>query len=176
MALERMGEKSAGNIIRNIENSQEESAAARASQRWAFASWASARRCSWRKQFGSLDRSPRASLDELQEAEEVGPKVAESVYQFFHEPHNRELIDRLRAAGLQFTYQSKRPTGGPLKGMTFVLTGTLPNMSREEATTADRSGRRQSERRGQPEDQLRDRWRGRRLEARQSQESRHHRH
>ncbi len=70
---------------------------------------------------------------ELQQAEEVGPKVAENVFQFFREPRNQELIERLRAAGLQFEYQSTRPKAGPLHGLTFVLTGTLPNLSREEA-------------------------------------------
>jgi DNA ligase (NAD+) len=69
----------------------------------------------------------------LQEAEEVGPKVAEAVADFFREPHNRELVERLRAAGLQFTYHTKRARAGPLQGLTFVLTGTLPNLSREEA-------------------------------------------
>ena len=49
------------------------------------------------------------------------------------EPPNQELIERLRAAGLQFEYQSTRPKAGPLQGLTFVLTGTLPNLSREEA-------------------------------------------
>ena len=63
----------------------------------------------------------------------MGPKVAESVFQFFREPRNQELIERLRAAGLQFEYQSTRPKAGPLHGLTFVLTGTLPNLSREEA-------------------------------------------
>ena len=83
--------------------------------------------------FASLDAISKASLEELQQAEEVGPKVAESIFQFFREPLNQELIDRLRAAGLQFTYQSTRPKTGPLHGLTFVLTGTLPNLSREEA-------------------------------------------
>ena len=70
---------------------------------------------------------------DLKEAEEVGPKVAESIFQFFREPRNRELVDRLRAAGLQFTYESRRPKAGPLKGLVFVLTGALPNLSRDEA-------------------------------------------
>ena len=52
---------------------------------------------------------------------------------FFQVQGNRELSDRLRSAGLQFTYESTRPKAGPLKGMTFVLTGSLPTMSREEA-------------------------------------------
>ena len=71
--------------------------------------------------------------EELQEAEEVGPKVAEAVVDFFREPHNRDLVDRLRQAGLQFTYRSTRPKAGPLKGRTVVLTGTLPTLSREDA-------------------------------------------
>ena len=84
--------------------------------------------------FGGMDRIAQASVDELQRAEEVGPKVAESVYQFFHEPRNQELVERLRAAGLKFEYEAKRKKGGPFAGMTFVLTGSLPNLSREEAT------------------------------------------
>ena len=72
-------------------------------------------------------------MEELQRAEEVGPKVAESIFQFFREPRNQELVERLRAAGLQFEYAVQRRKGGPLPGLTFVLTGTLPNLSREEA-------------------------------------------
>ena len=96
--------------------------------------------------FGSLDAIAQASVEELQRAEEVGPKVAESIYQFFREPRNQELVERLRAAGLQFEYAVQRRSGGPLQGLTFVLTGTLPNLSREEAKAPDRSGRRQGER------------------------------
>ena len=66
--------------------------------------------------FGGMDAIAQASLEELQQAEEVGPKVAESIFQFFREPRNRELIDRLRAAGHQFEYQSTRPKTGPLHG------------------------------------------------------------
>jgi DNA ligase (NAD+) len=68
----------------------------------------------------------------LQAAEEVGPKVANSIRRFFDEPHNAELVSRLKAAGLQFEHVKKR-TVGPLAGKTFVLTGTLPVWSREEA-------------------------------------------
>jgi DNA ligase (NAD+) len=74
-----------------------------------------------------------AGAEELQDAPEVGPKVAESVFQFFREPRNQELVNRLRAAGLRFEYQSARPSGGALDGLTFVLTGTLPTLTREEA-------------------------------------------
>ena len=63
----------------------------------------------------------------------MGPKVAHSIRQFFHEPRNRELVERLRAAGLQFEQAIQRKAVGPLHGKTFVLTGTLPNLAREEA-------------------------------------------
>ena len=83
--------------------------------------------------FGDLDKIAAADEEELQRAEEVGPKVSQSIRRFFHEKRNRDLIDRLREEGLPFKYQAKRKAGGPLAGMTFVLTGTLPDMSREEA-------------------------------------------
>ncbi len=71
-------------------------------------------------------------MDKLQTAEEVGPKVAQTIVRFFAEPRNRELVERLRQAGLEFTHERKH-RGGALTGKTFVLTGTLPNWSREEA-------------------------------------------
>lgn len=83
--------------------------------------------------FGSLDVIAAADMDELQRAEEVGPKVAHSIRQFFAEPRNRELVERLRKAGLQFTHRRKAKQGGPLHGLTFVLTGTLPNLTRDGA-------------------------------------------
>jgi len=91
--------------------------------------------------FGSLDVIAAAGPTDLQQAAEVGPKVAESIAQFFREPRNRELVERLRAAGLQFTYHSTKPKGGPLTGLTFVLTGTLPTLSRDGAKAAiERAG------------------------------------
>ena len=83
--------------------------------------------------FSSMAAIASASLNDLQMADEVGPKVAEAVVEFFQEPRNRELVDRLRNAGLEFTYGSTRPKEGPLKNMTFVLTGALPTLSRDEA-------------------------------------------
>src|SRR5262249_2335113 len=79
------------------------------------------------------DKIANATSEELQFAEEVGPKVAESIFQFFREPQNRELLERLRLAGLRFEYESRRRAGGPLKGMTFVLTGVLPHLTPEDA-------------------------------------------
>ena len=83
--------------------------------------------------FGSLDAIEHADRAALQRVEEVGPKVSDSIRRFFDESHNRELVERLRAAGLQFTYEVRRKPGGKLEGKTFVLTGTLPNLTREEA-------------------------------------------
>ena len=83
--------------------------------------------------FGSLDTMMSANIDELQKADEVGPKVAHSIVTFFAEPRNRELVERLRTAGLQFTQERRHKEGGPLTGFTFVLTGALPNLTREDA-------------------------------------------
>jgi DNA ligase (NAD+) len=84
--------------------------------------------------FASLDELMEASEERLMQVEEVGPKIAASIRRFFAEPHNRALIGRLREAGLNFRSTEKKVEGGPLAGMTFVLTGTLPNLTREEAT------------------------------------------
>jgi DNA ligase (NAD+) len=83
--------------------------------------------------FGSLDAIAAAGQDELTAAPEVGPKVAESIHRFFREPRNQALVERLREAGLKFEHKVTRKKGGPLEGLTFVLTGTLPSMTREEA-------------------------------------------
>jgi DNA ligase (NAD+) len=133
VSLERMAEKSAGNVIRNIEKSKE-CPLPRILTALGIRFVGERTAVFLAEAFGSLDRIAQAGVDELQRAEEVGPKVAESVYEFFHEPRNQELVERLRAAGLKFAYQSTRKKGGPLAGKTFVLTGTLPNLSREDAT------------------------------------------
>ncbi len=83
--------------------------------------------------FGTLDAIAAADPARLQAAEEVGPKVAESIRGFFSEPHNRELVERLRGAELRFTEESRGPQIGSLTGKTFVLTGTLPSLTREDA-------------------------------------------
>jgi DNA ligase (NAD+) len=132
MSLERMGKKSVGNILRNIENSKK-NPLPRVLNALGIRFVGERTAVFLAEQFGDMDSLMSAELDDLQSAEEVGPIVAESVYQFFREPRNVELIQRLRDAGLQFTYQSTRPKSGPLKGMTFVLTGTLQSMSREDA-------------------------------------------
>jgi DNA ligase (NAD+) len=132
LSLERMGPKSAANVLRNIENSKR-NLLPRVIGALGIRFVGERTAIFLAEEFSSMDAIAAASVEELQRAEEVGPKVAESVYQFFHEPHNQELLDRLRAAGLQFTYASTRPKNGPLHGLTFVLTGTLPSLSREQA-------------------------------------------
>jgi DNA ligase (NAD+) len=132
-ALERMGAKSAGNLIRNIKKSKE-NPLPRVITALGIRFVGERTAVFLAEAFGSLDRIAEATLEELQRAEEVGPKVAQSIYQFFREPRNYELVERLRAAGLQFQHESRRRKGGPLEGLTFVLTGTLPHLSREEAT------------------------------------------
>lgn len=130
-ALDRMGKKSAANVIRNIENSRQ-NLLPRVIQALGIRFVGERTALFLAEEFGELDRIAAAKPEELQGAEEVGPKVAESIYEFFREPRNQELVERLRAAGLQFEYKTRRRHGGPLAGLTFVLTGTLA-MSREEA-------------------------------------------
>lgn len=83
--------------------------------------------------FGSLDALREADEAQLQQATEVGPKVAQSIRRWFAEERNRAVVERLRGAGLTFTHQKVDRSGGPLAGLTFVLTGTLPSLSREQA-------------------------------------------
>ena len=82
--------------------------------------------------FGSLDAIMAASQDELLKAEGIGPVVASTIHEFFAMEKNRALVEELRAAGLQFTAE-KKTVGTALEGQTFVLTGTLPTLTREEA-------------------------------------------
>jgi DNA ligase (NAD+) len=82
--------------------------------------------------FGSMDALMEASANELEAVNEVGPRVAQAIIEFFAEPKNRALVERLREAGLTFIAE-KRVTTSTLEGLTFVLTGTLPNLTREIA-------------------------------------------
>ena len=132
LSLERMGPKSAANILRNIENSKSNPLPrVLTALGIRFVGERTAELLA--EEFGGMDTIAAVGVEALQEAPEVGPKVAESVFQFFREPRNQELVRRLRAAGLRFEYQSARPSGGAVEGLTFVLTGTLPTLTREEA-------------------------------------------
>ncbi|HSR05563.1 MAG TPA: NAD-dependent DNA ligase LigA [Bryobacteraceae bacterium] len=132
MGLERMGKKSAEKVLANIDASRRAPlprilnglgipfVGERTGQFLA-------------EEFGDLDKIASADEDELQKAEEVGPKVSASIHRFFRERHNHALIEKLRAAGFSFTHAIKKREGGPLAGKTLVLTGTLPNLARDEA-------------------------------------------
>jgi len=130
--LEHMGVKSAGNVIRNIDRSRQ-NPLPRVITALGIRFVGERTANFLAEAFGSMDAIEHASFEELQLAEEVGPKVAETVVQFFSEPSNRELVGRLRQAGLQFFYASTRPKAGPLHGKTLVITGTLATLSRDEA-------------------------------------------
>jgi len=85
--------------------------------------------------FGSIDAIEAASIEELQEIEGVGERIAESVHFFFGQKINRGIVERLRDADVVLTAPKRaRALAGKLAGKTFVLTGTLPTMTREEAT------------------------------------------
>lgn len=87
--------------------------------------------------FGDLDAIREASVERLQAVPEIGPVVAASIRSWCDAPRHRALLERLRAAGLTFTGEKKAAAEpGPLAGQTFVITGTLARMSREEATAA----------------------------------------
>src|SRR5882757_9476678 len=131
LKLERMGEKSAENVLREIQASKKlplerviyglgiRFVGERTAQFLA-------------EHFGSLDAIMEASAEQLEEVNEVGPRIAESISEFFADEHNRKLVSDLRKAGLTFTGQ-KKEKGTKLAGKTFVLTGTLARHSRDEA-------------------------------------------
>jgi DNA ligase (NAD+) len=131
LKLERMGEKSAENVLGEVEASKNlplerviyglgiRMVGERTAQFLA-------------EHFGSLDAIMNASAEELEEVNEVGPRIAESIVEFFADEHNRKLVDDLREAGLKFKGQ-KKEKGTKLAGKTFVLTGTLERHTRDEA-------------------------------------------
>jgi DNA ligase (NAD+) len=134
--LERMGEKSAANLVAALEKSKHTTL-----DRFIFAlgirevGEATARGLA--AHFGSLDALMAADADALMQVPDVGPKVAEHVSAFFAQPHNREVIQALREAGVRWEEHepAARPSDEdqPLAGCTYVLTGTLSSMTRDEA-------------------------------------------
>jgi DNA ligase (NAD+) len=132
-ALPRMADKSAANVVAAIAESRSTTLA-----RFIFAlgirhvGEATARDLA--AHFGSLAALLGATTDELLAVRDVGPVLAEAIHDFFAEPHNREVIDALVAAGVRWKEgPPQRAAAGPLTGRTFVLTGTLPSLSRDEA-------------------------------------------
>jgi len=131
LELERIGEKSADALLKEIEESKKRPLARvifglgirfvgeRTAQLLSDA-------------FGSMDALQKAEKEELERVHEVGPRVAEAVYDFFRVDKNLQMLRKLKDAGLQFTAE-KKATSNTLGGRTFVLTGALPNLSREAA-------------------------------------------
>jgi DNA ligase (NAD+) len=132
--LERMAEKSASNILAAIEHSKQTSLA-----RFIYAlgirNVGEATAKDLARHFGNLEALLAAHAEQLLAVPDVGPIVAQSISDFFAEPHNREVIAALRAAGVSWPEAEARQAAlqTALSGKTFVLTGTLPNMSREDA-------------------------------------------
>ncbi|HWP18905.1 MAG TPA: NAD-dependent DNA ligase LigA [Burkholderiaceae bacterium] len=132
--LDRMAVKSAQNLVQALEKSKQTTL-----PRFLFAlgirhvGEATAKDLA--RHFGKLDRIMDASVDELLQVPEVGPVVAHSIRTFFEQPHNREVVEQLRAAGVIWEETDGRSPAGPqpLAGLTFVLTGTLPTLTREDA-------------------------------------------
>ncbi len=133
-ALDRMGRKSALNLVAQIEKSKQQPLPRVISALGIrFVGERTAQFLA--RAFPSMDALMAASEDELQRAEEIGPKVARSIRDFFADEQNVALVERLRSAGLQFTYDAPQPMAQVegVAGRTFVLTGTLPNLTRDEA-------------------------------------------
>ncbi|MBN1224023.1 MAG: NAD-dependent DNA ligase LigA [Candidatus Aminicenantes bacterium] len=132
VALERMGSKSSNNLLEEIEKSKH-----RSLDRLIFA--LGIRHVGERtaqalaSQFGEIDTLAKAPLETLQEIQDVGPKVAESLVFFFEQPKNIELLNQLKSAGVNFFSKIRKIKTGPLADKTFVLTGKLEGFTREEA-------------------------------------------
>lgn len=131
--LERMGQKSAENLLEALERSKETTL-----QRFLFAlgirEVGEVTAGALADYFGDLDALADADVETLQQVPDVGPVVAEHVAAFFRQAHNLEVIKELRDAGIRWKAKPfARPAGGPLAGKTFVLTGTLESLTRQQA-------------------------------------------
>ncbi|MFO7322686.1 MAG: NAD-dependent DNA ligase LigA [Chloroflexota bacterium] len=84
--------------------------------------------------YGSIEALEKASVEELQDIEGIGPVLAPGIANWFADPFNRQLLDKMRAAGVNMRAEEKQKKSNSLDGLTFVLTGTLPNLTRDEAT------------------------------------------
>jgi len=130
LGLERIGDKTAQNVLDNIEASK-----SRPLTHVLFAlgiryvGYQTAELLA--RAFGSMDQLREASLEQIENVEGVGPKIAESVYAWFHEPDNLRMVDKLGAAGVNMT-EDAATLSGPLAGLTIVVTGRLEHQSRAQ--------------------------------------------
>jgi DNA ligase (NAD+) len=134
--LERMAEKSATNLVKALQKSKETTLA-----RFIYAlgihDVGETTAQTLANHFGSLDKLQKARQEQLIEIPDIGPAVSESILHFFAQAHNREVIEKLQAAGIHWpAIKVKSDAELPLKDQTFVVTGTLASMSRDEAKTA----------------------------------------
>ncbi|TCV90151.1 NAD-dependent DNA ligase LigA [Sulfurirhabdus autotrophica] len=132
--LERMAEKSASNILQAIEHSKN-TTLARFIYALGIRNVGETTAKDLARHFGSLDKLMEADEAMLQQMPDVGPVVAQSIVQFFRETHNREVVEQMRAAGVKWEEGQGwvAPPENAISGKSFVLTGTLPNLSREGA-------------------------------------------
>jgi DNA ligase (NAD+) len=130
--LDRMGKKSANKVVRNIDASRKQPMA-RVLNGLGIPFVGERTAQFLAGHFGDLDEIANAAPETLQEVNEIGPKVSDSIRQYFAEKRNRELLAQLRVAGLQFKGPKQVEKQGALSGLTFVLTGTLPTLTREDA-------------------------------------------
>lgn len=132
LSLERIGEKTAQSLLQQIERSKKAPLdRVLLGLGIRFVGERTAKFLA--DEFGTLDALMAASAEELERVQEIGPRISTAILEFFGVPANRELIEKLRAAGLNFAAERKK-ISSKLSGLTFVLTGTLPNLSREEAS------------------------------------------
>ena len=134
VALERMGDKSAVNLVAALDQSKR-TTLARFLYALGIRQVGEATAKDLARHFGALDRVMEASVEQLLEVRDVGPVVAQSIRTFFEQPHNREVVEQLRAAGIAWDEHDGQGdlSPKPLAGKTVVLTGTLPTLSREQA-------------------------------------------
>jgi DNA ligase (NAD+) len=133
VALERMGEKSAQNLLANLEKSKS-TTLPRFLYGLGIRHVGEATAKDLAKHFGQLDAIMDASVAQLLEVPDVGPVVAESIHTFFQQRHNREVVEQLRACGVAWAEGEPAARKAlPLGGKTVVLTGTLPTLTRDEA-------------------------------------------
>jgi len=133
LPLERVGDKSASNLIQSIEKSKQQSFE-RVLYGLGIRFVGKTVAKDLAKAFGSLDRLRAASLEQLLEVDAIGPRIAESVIEFFENPRYQEILDSLKNHGLQLEMVQAEKESSKLEGKIFVLTGTLATLSRKEAS------------------------------------------
>ncbi|MEX2456304.1 MAG: helix-hairpin-helix domain-containing protein, partial [Balneolaceae bacterium] len=133
LPLERMADKSAKNLIQAISNSKKQSFN-RVLYALGIRFVGKTVAKDLATHFKSLDAIKNASIEDMESVDSIGPKIADSVYTFFSNDKNRSLIDQLKIAGLQFKSEDNEPKSILFANKTFVLTGSLPTLTRNEAT------------------------------------------